>query len=186
MYSFLSRVPPFEVKKNALRLVLNYVKYISNCVINCHAKLRKDCLSRSNIKWTKSVEHPLLYPFNFCSTVFFLDFIEDAFGLNGHSRIQSFCSAIFVPLFLFHNFCSAIFVLLTLFALALGVPVTQWPTVPTNFCSTIFVPLTFLHLHLGSPSPNGRESPPIFVPQFLFHNFCSADLFALALGVPVT
>ena len=115
-----------------------------------------------------------------------------------------FCSAIFVPqffvlLFLFHYFCST-----DIFALALGVPITQWPRVPINFCSAIFVPLTFctctyqflflnfcsadlfalaltnfcsaifvllpfLHLHLGSPSPNGQESPPIFVLQFLFH-----------------
>ena len=77
-------------------------------------------LQSPNIKWTKSVEHLLLYPFNFCS-------------------------AVFVPLFLFHNFCSAIFVL-----------------------------LTFFHLHLGSSSPNGQESPPIFVLQFLFHwPFCT-------------
>ena len=113
-------------------------------------------------------------------------------------RFVYFCSAIFVPLFLFRwglfalkphlphylidNFCSA-----DLFALAL-----------TNFCSAIFVPLflfcyfcsgaflhlnpiyhitwlifvllTFLHLHL-----------PIFVPLFLFrwglflfYYFCSA------------
>ena len=79
-----------------------------------------------------------------------------------------FCSAIFVPLtflhlhlgspspngqesyqflfhqFLFHNFCST-----DLFALALGVPVTQWPTVPTNFCSADLFALAL--------------SPPIFV-----------------------
>ena len=59
-----------------------------------------------------------------------------------------FCSAIFVPQFLFHYFCSTIFVPLFLFH---------------YFCSTIFVLLTFLHLHLGSPSPNGKESLPIFV-----------------------
>ena len=47
-------------------------------------------LQSPNIKWTKSVKHPLLYPFNFCS-------------------------AIFVLLFLFCYFCSAIFVLLFLF-----------------------------------------------------------------------
>ena len=82
-------------------------------------------LQSPNIKWTKSVKHPLLYPFNFCS-------------------------AIFVPQFLFRYFGSAI------------------------FCSAIFVLLTFLHLHLGSPSPNGQESPPIFVPQFLFRwPFCT-------------
>ena len=124
-------------------------------------------LQSPNIKWTKSVEHPLLYPFNFCSTVFVPQFL-----------FCYFCSAIFVlqlfvPLFLFHwpfctctwgphhpmaesphqflfrNFCSA-----DLFALAL-----------TNFCSAIFVPLTFLHLHLGSSSPNGQESPPSFVQE---------------------
>ena len=97
------------------------------------------------------MEHPLLYPFNFCSVVFVPLFL-----------FCSFCSAIVVPLYFFRYFCSAI------------------------FCSVFFVPLTFLHLHLGSPSPNGRESSPIFVPQFLFCRFCSADLFALALGVAVT
>ena len=48
---------------------------------------------------------------------------------------------IFVPLFLFHCFCSAVFVPLSLFcsffadlfALALGVPATQWPRIPTKF-----------------------------------------------------
>ena len=132
----------------------------------------------------------------------------------------SFCSAIFVPLFLFHNFLFHNFLfhnfcLADLFALALGVPVTQWPRVSTNFCSAIFVPLTILHLHLGSPSPNSQESPPIFVLpdrcypfkvqtlneqslwnipfythlifvlQFLFHYFCSA-IFCSAIFVPLT
>ena len=93
-----------------------------------------------------------------------------------------FCSAVFVPLFLFRwglfalkphlphylidnfcstdlfalaltKFCSAIFVLLFLFCWAF-------------FCSAIFVLLTFLHLHLR-----------IFVPLFLFHYFCSAGAF---------
>ena len=92
-----------------------------------------------------------------------------------------FCSTVFVLLFLFcWPFCTCtwgpqgsptIFVLLCLFryfnsadlfALALGVPITQCPRVPTNFYSTVSVP------------------------QFLFHCFCFTDLFALALRVPVT
>ena len=117
----------------------------------------------------------------FCSAIFILLFL-----------FRYFCSAVFVPLFLFryfvpqflfrwpfctctyqflfHNFCSA-----DLFALALGVPITQWPRVPTNFCSAIFVS-QFLFCWPFCTCTY----------QFLFHNFCSADLFALALGVPVT
>ena len=103
-------------------------------------------LQSPNIKLTKSVEHPLLYPSNFCSAVFVLLFLFCYFCSAVFVLLflfRYFCSAIFVPqffvpLFLFHYFCSA-----DLFALALGVPVTQWPRVPTNFCSTIFV-LQFL------------------------------------------
>ena len=89
-------------------------------------------LQSPNIKWTKSVEHPLLYLFNFCSTVF-------------------------VPLFLFHSFCSTIFVLQFFIPLFLFC----WP-----FCTCTW----------------GLRHPMVESPhQFLFHNFCSADLFALVL-----
>ena len=97
-----------------------------------------------------------------------------------------FRSPIFVPLTFSHlqlgspspngRQCPPIFVPLTFFLFRPPIFVP-----PFLFHSPIFVWLTFLHLHLGYPSPNGRESPPIFVPQFLFCNFCSADVFALAL-----
>ena len=92
------------------------------------------------------------------------------------------------------HFCSA-----DLFALSLGVPNTRCPKSPhqflfrkflfRKFLFRIFVPLTFLHLALGSPTPDVRESPPIFCSA----NFCSAFLFRffvpltflhLALGSP--
>ena len=38
-------------KKTKLKPIpLNYVKYISNCVVNCHAKLCKYWLNRSNLR----------------------------------------------------------------------------------------------------------------------------------------
>ena len=82
---------------------------------------------------------------------------------------------IFVPLF-----CSAIFV-------PLG------PFLFCYFCSTIFVLLTFLHLHL--PIFVLLFLVPLFLfrwglfalklhlPHYLIDNFCSADLFALALTI---
>ena len=92
-------------------------------------------LQSPNIKWTKSVKHPLLYPFNFCSAIFVPQFFVPQFLF-----CWPFCTCTWGPhhpmaesphQFLFCNFCSA-----DLFALALGVPVTQWPRVLTNFCST--------------------------------------------------
>ena len=106
----------------------------------------------------------------------------------------------FVPLFLFRSFCSAIFVLLFLFCwglfalkphlpyylidhfcstdlLHLHLPIfvllflfRYFCSTGAFFCSAIFVPLTFLHLHL-----------PIFVPLFLFCYFCSAGPFFVLL-----
>ena len=129
-------------------------------------------LQSPNIKWTKSVEHPLLYPFNLCSAVFVPLFLFHCFCS------AMFCSAIFVPLFLFcWHFC-----------ICTWGPHHPMAESPHQFLFCKFCSADLLHLHL-----------PIFVPQFLFCwpfctctyqflfcNFCSADLFALALGVPFT
>ena len=45
-----SDTPLWCQKKNPLKPVPNYVKNISNCVLNCHTKLRKDWLNRSNLR----------------------------------------------------------------------------------------------------------------------------------------
>ena len=82
----------------------------------------------------------------------------------------------------------------TLLHLYLGSPLpnVQWspPIFIPLFLFRIFVLLTFLHLHLRSPTPNVQESPPIFVHFFcsavFVPHFCSADLFALVLRVPIT
>ena len=117
---------------------------------------------------------------NFCSA--------DLFAL----ALTNFCSAIFVPLFLFHwglfalnlnqflfrYFCSAIFVPLFLFCW--GLFLFCYFCLAGPFFSTMFVPLFLFHwgiflfryfCSLG----------PFFVPLFLFRYFCSTDLFALAL-----
>ena len=50
-------------KKNTLKPIPNYVKNMSNCVLNCHPKLHKDRLNRSNLRATYILEGtpPKLY-----------------------------------------------------------------------------------------------------------------------------
>ena len=125
-------------------------------------------------------------PFLFCSPIF----VPLTFFL--------FCPPIFVPPFLFHSpifvlltfflFCPPIFVLLTF--LHLHCPhqfLFGWLGIMNNFCSAIFVPPFLFHWPFCTwtwgPRHPMAESPH----QFLFRNFCSADLFALSqLGVPIT
>ena len=127
-----------------------------------------------NVQWSPPIFIPL---FLFCIFVL-LTFLHLHLRFPTPNVQES--PPIFVP-----HFCST-----DLYALVLRVSITQCPMVPTNFYSAvfvplflfrIFVPLTFLHLHLRSPTPNVQWSPPIFVPHF-----CSADLFALVLRVPIT
>ena len=75
-----------------------------------------------------------------------------------------------------------------LFALTLGVPATQWSRMTTKFlfCHFLFR-WPFCTCTRGSPPPNGWGFPPNFYStNFSSAIFCSADLFALALGVPAS
>ena len=131
----------------------------------------------------------------FCSTIFVSTWAFLHLNPIYHILIDNFCSADLFALarlpilFLFCYFCSAIFVLLGPFFVPL-------------FLFAIFVLLTFLHLHVTNFVPlflfhwglfalilktNLCSAQflfrwgTFFVLLFLFHYFCSTDLFALAL-----